>query len=162
MKASDKSTKNVEMGKYVAGQNIRSHPYSTNMATNPRSFYDLSKDEWSLGVYDFGEVWATMLYEVYWNLANKLGFQANIYSPDITKGNTLLLQIVIEGLKLQPCNPTFVQARNAIIQAEKQLTGGKHACEIWRGFAKRGLGYNASTKKGIRYPDINLPKNCKP
>ncbi|KAI9591848.1 Fungalysin metallopeptidase-domain-containing protein, partial [Syncephalis fuscata] len=140
MKASDKSTKNVEMGKHVAGQNIRSRPYSTSTTVNPKSFNDLTKVGQKFDAYDFGEVWATMLYEVYWNLVNKLGFQTNIYSPDITKGNTLLLQIVIDGLKLQPCNPTFVQARDAIIQAEKQLTGGKHACEIWRGFAKRGLG----------------------
>ncbi|KAI9597875.1 Fungalysin metallopeptidase-domain-containing protein [Syncephalis fuscata] len=65
-------------------------------------------------------------------------------------------------MKLQPCNPTFVQARDAIIQAENQLTGGKHACEIWRGFAKRGLGYNATIKESIRVSDISLPPTCKP
>ena len=43
----------------------------------------------------------------------------------------------------QPCNPSFLQARDAIIDADKALTGGKNACEIWKGFAKRGLGEEA-------------------
>ncbi|KAI9597871.1 Fungalysin metallopeptidase-domain-containing protein [Syncephalis fuscata] len=146
MKASDKSTKNVEMGRHVAGRNIRHYPYSTSLTTNPKSFNDFNKPGQKFEPHDIGENWAVMLYEVYWNLVNKLGFQTNIYTPDLTKGNTLLLQVVIDGMKLQPCDPTFVQARDAIIQAEKQLTGGKHACEIWRGFAKRGLGYGAVSR----------------
>ena len=44
----------------------------------------------------------------------------------------------------QPCNPNFLQARDAIIDADKALTGGENACEIWKGFAKRGLGTEAS------------------
>ena len=44
----------------------------------------------------------------------------------------------------QPCNPDFVQARDAILDADKALTGGENACHIWQGFAKRGLGEEAS------------------
>lgn len=44
----------------------------------------------------------------------------------------------------QPCNPNFIQARDAILDADKALTGGENACEIWKGFAKRGLGDGAS------------------
>ena len=44
----------------------------------------------------------------------------------------------------QPCNPNFIQARDAILDADKALTGGQNACEIWKGFAKRGLGEEAS------------------
>lgn len=44
----------------------------------------------------------------------------------------------------QPCRPTFIQARDAIIDADKALTGGKNACLLWKGFAKRGLGADAS------------------
>lgn len=48
----------------------------------------------------------------------------------------------------QPCSPTFVQARDAIIDADKALTGGSNACELWKAFAKRGLGEGASRGSG--------------
>jgi extracellular elastinolytic metalloproteinase len=52
----------------------------------------------------------------------------------------------------QPCNPNFVQARDAILDADRALTGGAHACAIWSGFAKRGLGsgavYSSSRRTG--------------
>lgn len=52
----------------------------------------------------------------------------------------------------QPCNPNFVQARDAILDADKALTGGKNQCELWTAFAKRGLGsgarYNSSRRTG--------------
>ncbi|KAJ3196125.1 Fungalysin/Thermolysin Extracellular metalloproteinase 5, partial [Dinochytrium kinnereticum] len=47
-------------------------------------------------------------------------------------------------MKLQPCNPTVLAARDAILQADKVLHAGKYVCEIWKGFAKRGLGVNAT------------------
>ena len=60
-------------------------------------------------------------------------------------GNTLMLQLVIDGMKLQPCYPTFLNARDAIILADRALTGGKNECTLWEGFASRGLGPNASS-----------------
>lgn len=48
----------------------------------------------------------------------------------------------------QPCSPTFVQARDAIIDADEALTGGENACELWKAFAKRGLGSGASRGSG--------------
>jgi hypothetical protein len=32
---------------------------------------------------------------------------------------------VLDGIKLQPCSPTFVDSRNALIAADQALTGGK-------------------------------------
>ena len=58
-------------------------------------------------------------------------------------GNTLLVQLVIDGMKLQKCSPGFTDARDAIIQADEVLTGGENTCELWAGFAERGLGYDA-------------------
>ncbi|KAI9592594.1 Fungalysin metallopeptidase-domain-containing protein [Syncephalis fuscata] len=162
-KASDKPTKNVEMGWYVTGQNIRNYPYSTNMATNPLTYNFLNDSKWLSEPHNMGEVWANMLYEVYWALVNKLGFHKDKYSADVTKGNTLALQLVIDGLKLQPCNPTFTNARDAILQAEQQLTGGKHACDIWKAFAKRGLGVKAAIANdgNNRIASNDVPTRCK-
>ncbi|KAI9598320.1 Fungalysin metallopeptidase-domain-containing protein [Syncephalis fuscata] len=63
MKPSDKSTKNVEMGKYVIGRNIRKYPYSTSLTTNPKLFNDLNKFGQKFEPHDIGENWAVMLYE---------------------------------------------------------------------------------------------------
>ena len=58
----------------------------------------------------------------------------------------------------QPCNPSFVQARDAILDADLAPTGGDNACEIWTGFAKRGLGANAETSDDdSRVDDFELP-----
>lgn len=43
-------------------------------------------------------------------------------------------------MKLQPCRPSFFEARDAIIQADQILTGGENFCTLWTGFSKRGLG----------------------
>jgi extracellular elastinolytic metalloproteinase len=54
-------------------------------------------------------------------------------------------------MRSQPCNPNFVQARDAILSADVALTGGVNKCEIWTAFAKRGLGSGATfgtTRKG--------------
>lgn len=65
-------------------------------------------------------------------------------SPLVPKhGNSLSLQLVLNGMKMQPCSPTFFDARDAIIEADKVLTDGENVCDIWQGFAERGLGVDA-------------------
>lgn len=59
-------------------------------------------------------------------------------------GNTLSVQLVLDGMKLQPCRPGFFGARDAIIQADKVRTGGENVCDIWKAFASRGLGQDAT------------------
>jgi hypothetical protein len=53
-------------------------------------------------------------------------------------------RLVMNGMKLQPCRPTFFNARDSIIQADQVLTGGENFCELWEAFAQRGLGPDAS------------------
>lgn len=57
----------------------------------------------------------------------------------------------------QPCNPNMVEARDAILDADEALTGGANACEIWTGFAKRGLGENAKYAVLRRTEDYVIP-----
>ena len=62
----------------------------------------------------------------------------------------------------QPCNPNSVQARDAIIDADKALTGGVNACELWTAFAKRGLGEGAKYASSARTGSNVVPKGvCK-
>ena len=135
------------MGPYVLGQpnrqgaGIRPTRYSTNMSVNGSTYDDVKTLAVPHGV---GYVWATMLWEVYWDLIAKHGFNPNVYEDWTTGGNNLAIQLVLDGMKLQPCSPGFADARNAILAADVALTEGENQCLIWRGFAKRGLGYSAS------------------
>jgi hypothetical protein len=83
-----------------------------------------------------------MLWDLTWAYVGKYGFDNNKYTG--TGGNNKIMRIVLDGIKLQPCSPTFVDARNAIIAADQAITGGKDYCLIWEVFAARGLGFNAS------------------
>jgi len=155
------------MGAYAnGGKGIRRFPYSTSLQTNPETFKIMDGPAY-FGVHAKGEVWAQMLFEVYQNLHLRLPFTENWYTNDKTHyANTLVLQLVVDGLKLQPCSPTFIQARDAILQAEKILTKGKFRCDIWRAFAKRGLGPKAKVVGGnspfgsVRTESFDVPKAC--
>jgi hypothetical protein len=56
-----------------------------------------------------------------------------------------VLQLVTDGMKLAPANPNFLQARNAILQADLVGNAGANRDEIWAGFAKRGMGASATS-----------------
>lgn len=81
-------------------------------------------------------------------------------------GNSLIVQLVLDGMKLQPCRPGFFEARDAIIQADDVLTGGENHCLLWEAFAERGLGTNATVVGrtpwggGIRTNGFAVPKKC--
>jgi extracellular elastinolytic metalloproteinase len=119
---------------------IRQYPYSTNTTTNPLLYSNVNG---LTSVHAIGTIWATILYEMYWNLVDAWGFSANYMDSKQEKGNIMAMQVVIGGLALQPCNPTFITARNAILAADVSYYGGKNKCSIWKAFAKRGLGTDA-------------------
>lgn len=104
-----------------------------------------------------------MLFEVYWNLVDKHGYEPDWINLDLKSGkpiagNKLALKLVVDGLKLQPCQPSFVDARDAILLADRVYTTGANYCDIYTAFAKRGLGVKALS--GGR-EDFTLPDECK-
>ena len=159
-KPSDKRTDSFLIGAYVYnGKGIRNYPYSTDLNINPSLFSFIDRRDYS-GVHSIGEVWAVILLEVYWDLVDALGFTPDLYSASTSKGNTLFLHLMLNGMKLQPCYPTFIQARDAFIQAEAMLTQGKYACQLWRAFAKRGLGADAQRVSKTVRNGFQLPLKC--
>lgn len=132
---------------------IRRYPYSTDMSKNPLTFKDIDPSQADphpgvpispLGfemngadeVHNQGEVWCMVLWEMRANLIAKYGGAA---------GNQLALQLVTDGMKLAPAQPNFLQARDAIVQADLINNGYANFDEIWRAFAKRGMGGSASS-----------------
>ena len=158
----DTATTARGVGTYVSyqsatGPGIRDFPYSTDLGTNPHTYEDIGSVSVPHGV---GSVWNIMLWEVYWNLTDTYGFDSDLYNG--VGGNNLAIQLVIDGLKLQPCNPTFIEARDAVLAADNALTGGANQCRIWEGFAKRGLGAGATDGGGglVVTNDFTLPAAC--
>ncbi|KAF8575822.1 extracellular elastinolytic metallo proteinase [Ramaria rubella] len=160
------------MGAWAANreQGIRNYIYSMNMSVNPSTYKTLDNPGY-WGVHAIGEVWAEMLWITSQRLITKHGFSNTLFPPQPLEngtipegdfyrppyldshgenralvpkhGNTLMFQLVIDGMKLQPCQPGFFEARDAIIQADEILTGGENKCELWKGFSERGLGPDA-------------------
>jgi extracellular elastinolytic metalloproteinase len=122
-------------------QGIRPTAYSTDTGINPATYDTIKTAAVPHGV---GYVWSTMPWEVYWNLVDEYGFNPNVYGPWFSGGNNLAIQLVHDGMKFQVCDPGFVDGRDAILAADVGLTGGENQCLIWRGFVKRGLGFNAA------------------
>ena len=146
---------------------MRRYPYSINMNINPLTFKDIDPTQASnhtgiprntrIGgsaneVHNIGEVWCSVLWEVRAELIKKYGF---------SQGNFLALRLIIDGMKYSPINPNFLEERDAILLADRLTNGGNNQKEIWRAFAKRGMGFfavspesNAST--GI-VEDYSMP-----
>ncbi|RYP01535.1 hypothetical protein DL763_000066 [Monosporascus cannonballus] len=134
--------------------------YSTDMKINNWTY---SKVNELTRVHQTGSVWATMLWEVMWNLIDKHG-KNDADVPEFvggmpTDGKYLTMKLLLDAMALQPCNPTFVQSRDAILDADLALTGGQNTCEIWKGFAKRGLGANAVFHDTNRVDNFDMPKD---
>lgn len=133
------------VGNWVIGEpettaGIRRFPFSTDISVNPLTFADVAT---TFDVHDTGESWALALWEVFWNLVEVHGFDPDVYGG--SGGNNLALQWVLDGLDMQGCEPTFTAARDAILAAELASAGGVNRCRLWTGFAKRGMGFSASS-----------------
>jgi len=127
------------------GGGIRTYPYSTDLAINPRTYSEVPGFLDANGaplIYSIGEVWTIAMWEVYWNLVEKYGL--DVTWQDETAGNFVAGRLFIEGMKLAPCNPTLVEMRDAVLTADEILYGGENELELWTGFAKRGLGWKAT------------------
>lgn len=126
---------------------IRRYPYSADMRKNPLTFRHISanvvlpvgppKNPNAGGpnqeFHNAGEIWCCGLWEVFVNLVARHSH---------AEAEKRMLRYVIGGLKLTPANPTFVQARDAMLSAAGALDPADVPL-IWKGFAKRGMGKNA-------------------
>ncbi|MFL5329083.1 MAG: M36 family metallopeptidase [Gemmataceae bacterium] len=161
------------VGQPQTGQGIRRKKYSYDMTTDPLTFdafgtsgstsYGITR---STEVHNTGELWTSTLWDLNWLLINKYGYDSNLLtgwssSPGpANAGNKLMLKLVMEAMKLQPANPSFIQARDAIIAADQQFNNGADLVQIWTAFARRGLGNLAATSSSSATTitvDFSLP-----
>jgi extracellular elastinolytic metalloproteinase len=82
-------------------------------------------------VHADGEIWG----ETLWDLRSALG-------SSVTEG------LVTRAMELSPANPSMLDERNAILQADLVNFGGSHHDAIWQVFAHRGMGWFAGSVDG--------------
>jgi len=143
----DQGTDGRGMGTYLLGQatsglGIRPARYSTSFAVNNYTYAATNNTTSISQPHGIGFVWCTMLWEMTWDLIAQYGFDPDLYNGN--GGNNIAMQLVIDGLKLTPCNPGFVDGRDAILLADQLNNGGANQNLIWAAFARRGLGVSAS------------------
>ncbi len=135
---------------------IRRFPYCTDNTINPLTWADVDQTtnnlsggiasspvnfngNGALEVHNIGEIWALTLWEVRSRIiADPSGANGNVAT-----GNNTMLQLVTDALKMTPINPSFLDARDALFDADMATNGGANEGSIWSGFADRGLGYGA-------------------
>ncbi|MGH3502589.1 MAG: M36 family metallopeptidase, partial [Nocardioidaceae bacterium] len=94
-------------------------------------------------VHSSGEVWAQTL----WDLRKRLGHKR----ADM---------IITRAMELSPSDPSMLDMRNAILQANLAVYGGAKSKRIWHVFANRGMGwYAGALNAGDAYPveDFHMP-----
>jgi subtilisin-like proprotein convertase family protein len=151
---------------YVYG--IRRFPYSTDNSVNPMTWADA--DEWTadytggiaicprgieangaLEVHNSGEIWGLSLWEVRSRIiADPAGANG-----DVPTGNATAMRLVTDGMKATPSQPSFTQARDAILDADCATNACANEESIWGGFADRGLGFKASAPLGAQFGYIS-------
>ena len=143
-KVGDVGTKKRGLGNYVVRQDvngvgIRRYPYSTDLNVNPLLFSTVAENT---EVHALGEVWAAVTWDLYWALSDKYGYDPTL--ANVNSGSYRAVQLVMDGLKLQPCSPGFLDGRDAIILADKLSYSSEDTCLITSVFARRGFGVGAS------------------
>jgi subtilisin-like proprotein convertase family protein len=134
-------------------------PYSTDNAINPLTWADADDITVDLSggippcplgfevfgafeVHMLGEIWGLSLWEVRSRIIAANG-------GDVAAGNEVMLEIVTDALKMTPIDPTFIQGRDAVLDADCAANACANEESIWGGFADRGLGYGATASLGI-------------
>lgn len=121
-------------GSYITqrARGVRNFPYSTRFDLDPLTFGDIrSHNE----VHAQGTVWCSMLWDLRQAFVGRYGFEI---------GREAAERLVINGLKVMPLAPTFVDGRDAILLADRISNNGVNQDLIWRTFARRGLGKSAA------------------
>jgi Zn-dependent metalloprotease len=117
-------------------------------ATGPGGFTlaDFGRVSKGPEVHSDGEIWAQTL----WDLRDALGV-------------TMSQRLITRAMQLSPPDPSFLDMRNAIVQADLVATGGSNAAAIWNVFRHRGMGYFASSESGddvTPTADGHQPPSC--
>jgi Zn-dependent metalloprotease len=132
------------VGEYATGNanGIRRTAYTVPANAVHDSYADVCAG--GCQVHRDGEVWAATL----WDLRTQLG-------ASVTD------RIVLNGMKFTPSRPSFLNARDGILQGDQNLNGGANRCVIWTVFARHGMGVSAVGNDGTTHTAAtDVPTDC--
>ena len=121
------------------GNGIRTRPASTNLEVNPLTYASLGRVVSFPSVHADGEIWTQCLWDMRANLIRQFGER---------EGRRRVRLLVMDGMKLAVPAPSMVDARDAILLADRVSFRGDSQQQIWQAFAKRGLGALAFAPSG--------------
>jgi len=130
-------------GAYVSGKALRG-VRRASMASSPFTYADVKSGAMS-EEHDAGEVWAAAL----WAARKALGA-------------AVMERLVVTGMKLTPCHPTMLDARDAIVAADGPINGGVNKCKLLTAFASRQMGSGAMSPDDTSTSAITLSTNLPP
>lgn len=133
------------------GVGARRFPYTPDMNINPLTYGSVAETAGQSQVHARGEVWTAACWDLYWAMVEKYGFDADLTNTN--SGNGRAIQLVMDGMKLQPCSPGFIEGRDAILAADVANYGGADTCLISSVFARRGLGFYANQGSSFNAAD---------
>ncbi|WNG15656.1 myxosortase-dependent M36 family metallopeptidase [Cystobacter fuscus] len=126
---------------------IRRVAYSADMTKNALTFRHISDGQTlpttapivpngipNSEVHNAGEIWASLLWDCYVSLLRAYPFQ---------EAQQRMKQYLVNGYKLTPATPTYLEARDALIAAAAAADNAD-AHRFWKAFARRGAGGGAT------------------
>jgi hypothetical protein len=149
---------------------VRRVPYSTDMQKDPLTFRHIADGQALVPdgssipiafgadgadnheVHNTGEVWATMLWECYAALLRDT--QGASPRRTFDQARAQWKDYLVAAYKLTPVNPTFLEARDAVLAAA-YATDPHDYLLFWQAFAKRGAGVGAVGPDKWFSPDNN-------
>jgi extracellular elastinolytic metalloproteinase len=106
-------------------------PGTPDVGSGGYTYGDFGKIIGQPEVHADGEIWG----ETLWDLRRALG-------------SSMTENLVTRAMELSPANPSYLDMRNAILQADQVVNGGNAHDTIWKVFAHRGMGYFAASIDG--------------
>jgi hypothetical protein len=166
------------VGPYATGNRsagIRDYPINKN----PLNYSDYGFDSTGVEVHADGEIWNGTQWEVRqalvkkWNAAYPYRNKSlqrrcaeaaaghSPLAPGKCPGNRRWVQLMFDAFLLQQGATSMLDARDAMLAADRMRFGGKDLKVLWGAFAKRGMGKGASTPNadsGDPKPSFVSPK----
>jgi hypothetical protein len=121
---------------------------------NPLNFGAVAYDIVGEQVHADGEIWSATNFDIrdlfldrHPETSNKDGIACadGLRPVDECEGNRRWIQLMFDAYLLMPIGPTFLDARDAYLAADLIRFGGANQDLLWRGFARRGFGEDATT-----------------
>ncbi len=156
----ERGIRNYNMTRNLFPPNATPLPPSSQRlnTTNPLNYSNIGYDLTGVQVHADGEIWTPTNYDIRAALVAKYNasFPASnttlqrecaegIRPANLCPGNRRWIQIVFDAYLLMQPAVSMLDARDAYLAADMMRFGGANQRELWRVFARRGMGVGSSS-----------------